>query len=76
MADDAKMTPTVIEEIKQVLRKARLTENDVAEAIAAISTVREVAPIRDAEEYRVYEDRYRKMMQDAGFVGQQRTWEE
>jgi hypothetical protein len=76
MADNEKMTPAVIEEIKQVLRKAGLTESDVTEAIAAIWTVREVAPIRDAEEYRVYEDRYRKMMQDAGFVGQQRTWEE
>jgi hypothetical protein len=76
MADNEKMTPAVIGEIKQVLRKAGLTESDVTEAIAAIWTVREVTPIRDSQEYRAYEDRYRKMMQDAGFIGQKRSWEE
>jgi hypothetical protein len=36
-----------------------------------------VKPIRDGEEYRAYEERYGKMMQDAGFVGgQPRTWED
>jgi len=76
MAGDDKVTQAVIEEIERVLRKAGLTDADVSEAIAAIWTSREVKPIRDAEEYRTYEERYRTMMRDAGFVGTQRSWEE
>ncbi len=75
MAED-KMMPEVIEEMKQVLRKAGLTEGDVTEAIATISIMKEVVPIHDGEQYRAYEERYRKMMQDAGFVGEKRSWEE
>src|SRR5262249_36002625 len=76
MCGDEKMTQAVIEEIEQVLRKAGLTDADVTDAIAAIWTVREVKPIRDAEEYRAYEERYSTMMRDAGFIGAQRSWEE
>jgi ubiquinone/menaquinone biosynthesis C-methylase UbiE len=75
MAEDKKM-PEVIEEMKRVLRKAGLTEGDITEAIASISTMQEVTPIHDGEQYRAYEERYHKMMQDAGFVGQKRGWEE
>src|SRR5690348_8673365 len=66
-----------LEEIKRVLSKAGLTDGDITRAIATIRTIQEVKPIRDGEQYRAYEERYRKMMQDAGFIGgQQRTWEE
>ncbi len=65
-----------IEEIKRALKKADLSDGDITRAIADIRTIQEVKPIRDAEQYRTYEERYRKMMQDAGFIGQQRTWEE
>ncbi len=75
MAED-KMTPEVIEELKRVLRKSSLTESDVTEAIASISIMKEVTPIHGGDQYRVYEERYRKMMQDAGFLGQKRSWEE
>ena len=68
--------PEVIEEMKRVLRQAGLTEDDVTEAIASISTMQEVTPIQDGEQYRAYEERYYKMMQHAGFVGQKRSWEE
>jgi transcriptional accessory protein Tex/SPT6 len=65
------------EEIKRILRKAGLIDDDITQAIAGIRTLQEVKPIRDGEQYRAYEERYRKMMQDAGFVGShQRTWEE
>jgi hypothetical protein len=70
------MMPEVIEELKRVLRKAGLAEGDVTEALASISIMQEVTPIRDGEQYRAYEERYSKMMQDAGFVGQKRSWEE
>ena len=70
------MMPEIIEEMKRVLRKAGLAEGDVTEALASISTMQEVTPIRDGEHYRAYEERYSKMMQDAGFVGQKRSWEE
>ncbi len=75
MAEDKKM-PEVIEEVKRVLRKTGLTEGDITEVIAAISNMQEVMPIRDAEQYRAYEARYQKMMKDAGFIGQKRSWEE
>ena len=66
-----------LEEIKRVLRKAGLTDDDITRAIAGIRTLQEVKPIRDGEQYRAYEEQYRKMMEDAGFVGgQQRSWEE
>jgi hypothetical protein len=65
-----------LEEIRRILKKAGLSDGDVTQATAIIRTIQEVKPIRDAEQYRAYEERYRKMMQDAGFVGQQRTWEE
>jgi hypothetical protein len=70
------MMPEVIEELKRVLRKAGLAEGDITEALASISIMQEVTPIRDGEQYRAYEERYSKMMQDAGFVGQKRSWEE
>jgi hypothetical protein len=38
--------------------------------------MQEVTPIQDGEQYRTYEERYHKMMQDAGFIGQKRSWEE
>jgi hypothetical protein len=60
-----------LKEIQQLLTKAGLEQNDVGETIAS-----NVTPIRNGEHYREYEERYRKMMQDAGFVGQQRSWEE
>jgi hypothetical protein len=70
-----KMRP--LEEIKRILRKAGLTDGDITQAIAGIPTLQELKPIGDGEQYRAYEERYRKMMQDAGFVGgQQTTWEE
>jgi hypothetical protein len=75
MAEDKKM-PEVIEEMKRVLIKTELTEGDITEVIAAISNMQEVMPIRDGEQYRAYEERYQKMMKDAGFVGQNRSWEE
>jgi hypothetical protein len=71
-----KMMPELIEEMKRVLVKARLTEDDVTEVIGSISTMQEVTPIHDGAQYRAYEERYHKMMQDAGFVGQKRSWEE
>jgi hypothetical protein len=76
MADDDKMTPEVIEEIKLVLRKAGLTESDISEAITGIWTMVEVPPIQNEDQYRAYEDRYQRMMRDAGFIGQKRSWEE
>jgi hypothetical protein len=76
MAKGNKTTPDVTKEIQRLLTKAGLTEHDVSETIASIQTIQEVPPIRDGAHYREYEERYRKMMQDAGFVGQQRTWEE
>jgi hypothetical protein len=76
MADDNKMTPEVIEEIKLVLRKAGLSDSDITEAIAGLLTMQEVTPIRSEDQYRSYEDLYQRMMRDAGFVGQKRSWEE
>lgn len=76
MADDEKMTPEVFEEIKLVLRKAGLTENDISDAITSIWTMEEVPPIQNEDQYRTYEERYQGMMRDAGFVGQKRSWEE
>jgi hypothetical protein len=38
--------------------------------------MQELTPISDGERYRAYEERYSKMMQDAGFVGRQRSWED
>lgn len=76
MAKGNKTTPDVTKEIQRLLTKAGLTEHDVRETIASIQTIQEVTPIRDGARYREYEERYRKMMQDAGFVGQQRSWEE
>jgi hypothetical protein len=70
------MMPELIEEMKRLLGKAGLTEDDVTEVIASISTMQEVTPIHDGAQYRAYEERYHKMMQDAGFVGQKRSWEE
>lgn len=75
MTED-KMTPEVKEQLERVLRQSGLTENDVTEAIASISIRKEVTPIHGGDQYRVYEERYRKMMQDAGFLGQKRSWEE
>jgi dihydroxyacid dehydratase/phosphogluconate dehydratase len=76
MAKGNKTTPDVTKEIQRLLTKVGLTEGDVSETIAIIRTFQEVIPIRNGEHYREYEERYRKMMQDAGFVGQQRSWEE
>ena len=76
MADDDKMTPELVEEMKRLLRKAGLAESDVTQALASIATFQEIRPIRDGEEYRAYEERYRSMMRDAGFIGQKRTWED
>jgi transcriptional accessory protein Tex/SPT6 len=80
MAKGNKTTPDVTKEIQRLLTKAGLTEHDVSETIASIQTIQEVTPIRDGAHYREYEERYRRMMQDAGFVGQQsgeqRSWEE
>lgn len=70
------MNPEIVEELTRVLRKAGLAEADIAEANAIVQRMRELGPIRDGEEYRAYEERYRKMMQDAGFIGQTRSWEE
>jgi hypothetical protein len=70
------MGPEAIEEMKQILTKLGLAESDITEAIASISIMQDVTPIRDGNEYRVYEERYQKMMQNAGFVGQKRSWEE
>ncbi len=70
------MMPEALEEMKRVLRQAGLTGSDITEAIVSISTMQEVTPIRDGEQYRAYEERYQKMMQDAGFVGQRRSWED
>ncbi len=75
MAED-KMMPEVIEEMKRVLRKAGLTEGDVTEAIASIGTMQQATPIHNEDQYRAYVEQYHKMMQDAGFVGQKRGWEE
>ena len=75
MADDKK-TPELSEEMKRVLRKAGLPEGDITEALASISLMQQLPPIPDGEQYRAYEERYHKMMQDAGFVGQKRSWEE
>jgi ABC-type nitrate/sulfonate/bicarbonate transport system substrate-binding protein len=76
MAKGNKTTPDVTTEIQRLLTKAGLTESDVSETIASIQTIQEVSPIRDGAHYREYEERYRKMMQDAGFIGKQRSWEE
>jgi hypothetical protein len=76
MADDNKVTPEVFEEIKLVLRKAGLSEGDITEAITGLLTMQEVTPIRSEDQYRAYEDLYQRMMRDAGFVGQKRSWEE
>jgi hypothetical protein len=76
MADDDKMTLELVEEMKRLLRKAGLAESDIAQALASIAALQEVRPIRDGEEYRAYEERYRTMMRDAGFIGQKRTWED
>jgi hypothetical protein len=76
MVKGNKTTPGVTKEIQRLLTKAGLTEGDVSEAIASIRTFQEVTPIRNGEHYREYDERYRKMMQDAGFIGQQRNWEE
>src|SRR5690242_19172714 len=76
IAEDDRMNPEIVEELKRVLRKAGLAEVDIAEANAIVQRMRELGPIRDGEEYRAYEERYRKMMQDAGFSGQKRSWEE
>ncbi len=75
MAEEKK-TPKVIEEMKRILEKAGLPEGDITEALAGISIMQELPPIRDGENYRTYEERYHKLMQDAGFVGQKRSWEE
>ncbi len=75
MAEDKKM-PELIEEMQRVLRKAGLPEGDSNEALAIISIMQQVPPIRDGENYRAYEERYQKLMQDAGFVGEKRSWEE
>lgn len=75
MAEDKKI-PDVIDDMRGVLRKAGLPEGDITEALATISRMQELSPIRDGEQYRAYEERYHKMMQDAGFVGQKRSWEE
>jgi hypothetical protein len=75
MAEEKK-TPEVIEEMKRILEKAGLPEGDITEALAGISIMQELPPIRDGENYRTYEERYHKLMQDAGFVGQKRSWEE
>jgi hypothetical protein len=76
MLEIKEMTPEMTEELRRLLRKAGLAESDLTEAIAGIWTIREVTPIRDGEQYRAYEERYRKMMRDAGFVGQKRSWED
>ncbi len=65
-----------IAEIEELLRKAGLTEADVTEAIGTIGILQKLTPISDGKQYRAYEERYHKMMQDAGFVGQKRSWEE
>ncbi len=75
MAEEKK-TPEVMEEIKRILRKAGLPEGDITDALAGISIMQELPPIRDGENYRAYEERYHKLMRDAGFVGQKRGWEE
>ena len=73
MVDDDKMPSNEIEEL---LSKAGLSEADVTEASATIRTLQQVTPIGNGEQYRAYEERYRGMMQDAGFVGQKRSWDE
>ena len=73
MVDDDKKPSN---EIEKLLSKAGLSEADVTEASATIRTLQQVTPIGNGEQYRAYEERYGGMMQDAGFVGQKRSWEE
>ncbi len=76
MVDNDKITRERIAEIEELLRKVGLTEDDVAEAIATIRILQNLTPISDGKQYRAYEERYHNMMQDAGFIGQKRSWEE
>jgi hypothetical protein len=76
MVDNDNRARELSEDIEKLFRKAGLTETDVTEAIDTIRTLQEVTPIGNGQQYRAYEERYHKMMHDAGFVGQKRSWEE
>ncbi len=73
---DNNITRERIAEIEELLRKAGLTEADVTETIGTIGILQKLTPISDGKQYRAYEERYHKIMQDAGFVGHKRSWEE
>ena len=76
MAEDDNTARDVSEQIERLLSKAGFTETDVTETATTIRMLQEVTPIGNGEQYRAYEERYRNLMQDAGFVGHKRGWEE
>jgi hypothetical protein len=51
--------------LRQLLKKAGISEADITDAITSIRTMDEVAPIHSETEYRAYAERWHKMAQIA-----------